>query len=108
MIPMAPPIELTTGLQYDVVFDAFTPRITFLSDTQLKVEIVSGVDNGMTEVVNYSKAELRPGLFSLSWQEKSKLTVVHVEDFRASTSHAYVTLPDGTFLHLTGSIIVLP
>jgi hypothetical protein len=96
--------ELPVGHVFEIAFDAFQPRLTILSDNQLRIEILGGMSAGMVEVVDYTASNLRPGLFVISWQEESRMTIVHVEDFAEGLSRAHVTLPDSTFMRFTGQI----
>lgn len=50
----------------------------------------------------YQASYIRPGVFMVTWQEADGITVAHVEDFENDTVHAAITLPDKTFLTLTG------
>jgi hypothetical protein len=96
--------EIPVGHVFEIAFDAFQPRLTILSDDQLRIEVLGGMGAGMVEVVDYTASNLRPGLFALSWQEESRMTIVHVEDFAEGVSRAHVTLPDSTFMRFTGRI----
>ncbi|PAU52526.1 hypothetical protein BZL41_24960 [Pseudomonas sp. PIC25] len=51
----------------------------------------------------YRALPIRPGVFMVTWKEADGTTVTHVEDFEHDTVHAAITLPDHTFLNLTGS-----
>lgn len=104
MTTLATATQIPTGHSFEITYDAFRPRLTFISDTQLEFEILSGFGEGMTETVDYQAILLRPGLFAVSWQEKSNNTVVHVEDFAKGTVHAHITLADGTFMRMSGPI----
>ena len=55
----------------------------------------------------YRAVPIRPAVFMVTWKEADGTTVTHVEDFDSSTVHAAITLPDHTFLNLTGSWIPL-
>ncbi|WP_375056667.1 MoaF N-terminal domain-containing protein [Zobellella sp. DQSA1] len=50
----------------------------------------------------YQAIPIRPGVFMVSWKEADGTTVAQVEDFENGTVHAAITLPDQTFLNLTG------
>lgn len=51
----------------------------------------------------YQATYIRPGVYMVTWREADGLTVTHVEDFENDTLHSSITLPDRTFLNLTGS-----
>jgi hypothetical protein len=96
--------EIPIGFAFDAGYDEFQPRVTILSNTQLRFEILGGMMVGMVEVVDYTAVTIRPGLFVISWQEKSQTTVIQVADFAAGISRAYVTFPDSAFMRFTGPI----
>ena len=82
------------GLVFDVSFQEFSARLTVLSPDRLRFEIA---------IVATS---IRPGLFLVSWVERSGATVVHVEDFAQGRIHSQATLADGTFLRMAGPLRV--
>ncbi|WP_162232680.1 MoaF-related domain-containing protein [Sphingomonas sanxanigenens] len=91
------------GIVFDVVFDAFTARLTTLPDGQIRFEIAKG-PYAKTETVKIAASRIRTGVFAVSWVEASGATVVHVEDFEHCIVHSYATLPDGSFLRMQGPI----
>jgi hypothetical protein len=96
--------EIPVGHTFEIDFGLLKPRVTFLSTTHLRFEILEGEYAGLTETVEYEVVPLRPGLFVVSWQEKSKTTVVHVEDFAEGVVHTHITFPDDSFVRLSGPI----
>ena len=108
MSSLAVAADLPVGHVFAIAFPEFTPRITILSTTELSIEIVAGDEIGTTMTVEYEIMTLRPGLFYLTWQEESKATVVHVEDFAGGKVHTAITYPDGQFQRMTGTIIPAP
>ena len=95
------------GIVFDVVFDAFTARLTTLSGDHMRFRIAEG-PYAKTETVKIATSRICPGVFAVSWVEASGATVVHVEDFERSVVHSYATLPDGSFLRMRGSIHLIP
>lgn len=93
------------GHVFDIEFPQFTPRIKIASESELSFEILSGLNAGFKETVVYQVLNIRPGLFIVSWQEKSKATVVHIEDFAQGFVHTNITLADGTLLRMNGKIL---
>src|SRR5438094_719891 len=73
------------GQVLEIAFPPFTPRITFLSDRELTVQIVSGHNAGFTDTVEYEAVEVRDGLVMLTWQEHIGSTIVHVLVLTACT-----------------------
>jgi phenolic acid decarboxylase len=96
--------EIPVGHSFDIDFQIFQTRITFVSPTQLRFEVLTGNAAGLALTVDYRVVVLRPGLFAVSWQEPNNTTVVHIEDFTEGSVHAHITQPDGAFLRLSGRI----
>lgn len=104
MSQLARATEFPVGAVFDILFPQFTPRLTILSSTELEFEIIAGAYFGMKERVLYQAVMLRPGLFMVTWQEKSNTTVVHLEDFARRKAHTNVTFSDSRFVRMTGDI----
>ena len=98
--------EYPIGISFDVAFEAFSVRLTTLSDSELRFHIAEGPYT-RTETVKITSSVIRPGLFLVSWVEASGATVVHLEDFAASVIYSHATLPDGTFLRMQAPIHVI-
>ncbi len=93
------------GLEMDVSYPAFAVSLTLLSATRLKFEIKEG-PFARTEVVEIQVIPLGNGIFAVSWQEKDGATVTNVQDHDRGLVHSFATLPDGTFLRMSGTITV--
>ena len=106
-MPHSRPSALRVGQVLEIAFPAFTPRITFLSDRELTVQIVSGHNAGFTETVEYEAVEVRDGLVMLTWQEHIGSTIVHVLDLTARIAFTAVTPAKGAFMRLKGPISVI-
>lgn len=89
------------GIVFDVVFDAFTVRLTTLPDDHIRFHIAEG-PYARTETVKIAVTQIRAGVFAVSWVEADGATVVHVEDFERGVVHSYATLPGGPFLRMEG------
>jgi hypothetical protein len=89
-----------------ITFPTFTPRITFHSEHELTVKIVTGNGIGFSETVEYEATEIRSGLILLTWQEHIGSTIVHVLDFDAGEAFTSVTPAKGGFRRLRGRIEV--
>lgn len=98
--------QYPSGLVFDVSFEEFSARLTTLPNSELRFAIADG-PYAKTEQVQIAATAIRPGVFLVSWVERSGATVVHVEDFVAATVHSHATLPDGTFLRMHGSLRVV-
>ena len=60
-------------------------------------------DFATAPVVTYTAAPIRRQVFMVTWTEADKTTVTHVEDFERGKVHTNITLPDHTFLNLSGT-----
>lgn len=98
------PSTLSVGQIVEIKFPSFVPRITFNSERELTVQIVSGENEGFTDTVEYEATEIRDGLVVISWQEHIGSTIVHVLDLIANQAHTFVTPAKGGFLRLDGPI----
>ncbi len=99
------PLSFPEGRVLVIRFPTFTPRITFLSDGRLAVEIIDGEDAGFREIVRYQAALVRANLVVLSWQERVGSTVVHVLDLDVGRTYSVVTRGrDGGLLRLAGTV----
>lgn len=91
------------GIVFDVMFDAFTARLTTLPDDRIRFHIAES-PYARAETVKIAVSRVRAGVFAVSWIEASGATVVHVEDFARGIIHSYAPLPDGSFLRMQGPI----
>ena len=96
--------NLHVGQVLEIAFSSFVPRITFNSERELTVEILSGDNAGFTDTVDYEAIGLRYGFVLLSWQEHIGSTIVHVLDLVALRAHTFVTPAKGGFMRLDGRI----
>ena len=104
----APAISpLRVGQVLEIIFAAFTPRITIHSDRELTVVIIAGDNTGFSDTVEYEALVVRDGLVILSWQEHIGSTIVHVLDFTSSTAYTAVTPVKGGFMRLTGRFEII-
>lgn len=88
---------------FDVAFEEFSVRLTTLPGREMLFHIAEG-PFARTEKVSFDVSTLRPGVFLVSWQEASRATVVHLEDFVQMVIYSYATLPDGGFLKMQAPI----
>jgi hypothetical protein len=56
------------------------------------------------ETITYTAVEVRPQVFLVSWQEKDKMTVVHLEDFEKGIIRTHITAPTGDFYQFGGTL----
>lgn len=93
------------GLEMDVSYPDFRVSLALLSTTQLRFQIKEG-PFVRTETVDIQVVPLGNGIFAVSWQEQDGATVTNVQDYDRGWVHSFATLPDGTFLRMTGSMAV--
>lgn len=92
------------GAVFNVQFPEYTVRLSIFSESRLKFEIKEG-PHAREEIVNYDVRTICDGVFLVSWQEKDKSTVTHIEDFTNKVIYSQVTQPDGTFLKVEGKLL---
>lgn len=80
----------------------------YLSDRQMRYKNLTGEHAGEEETVAIDIKFIRPGVFLTSWQEASRITVVHLEDFDAGIFHSHVTMPDSSFRRFTSKMHLKP
>ncbi len=97
--------DFPVGLEMDVIYPNFRVSLTLLSTSQLRFAIAEG-PFARTETVEIQVVPLGSGLFAVSWQEKDGATVVNLQDYDHGVIHSFVTLPDGRFLRMTGTLAV--
>ena len=79
-------------------------RLNFHSDTKMSFVVLKGPNIGYTETVRIRVTRVRPCIFIVTWEEADGTKVVHVEDFAKGIVFSNATFPNGTFLHLKGTL----
>ena len=92
---------------FDCAFGPFVPRLTVLSPTELRVRATIGATE-IDEVVRSDVTGVRPGLFIMSWTERSGNFVVQVQDHENEVVHNYARLADGRLFCALGAIQPVP
>lgn len=91
------------GHKYTVAYkDGPSLLLDFKSTTFMEGTFLAGPSKGQKLAITFKATEIAPKVYMLTWQEVDKTTVVHVDDFNKMQSLSNVTLPDGTFLNMTG------
>lgn len=91
--------ELDFGT-YDYILEFDTENsLTF---TVLRAPNPFEVDTRLT--VDYTRVEVRPNAYWVYWQVPGQDTVTHFEDFERNVVYSNITLADGEFLNLSGTI----
>ena len=95
------------GRRVDVNFGAMAFRLDFLDRHRMTFHATAG--KPVTDTVDYTAHAVRPGLYMVYWHEpKTGNNVVHVQDFAAGTVYTNIAQPDGQFLHLHGTLHLVP
>lgn len=68
------------------------------------IEGGSLTENGYSERVETTVAEVRPQVYMVAWKEISGATVTHVEDHENGIIYSNATLHDGSFYTMKGTI----
>lgn len=96
-------MDLPIGRSFDCRFGGFVPRLVYLGETQLQLD-VPAADGATRQQVAVEVTEVRPDMFMLSWIEADGTVVVHVQDFAAMAVFGHARLPDGTLVRSRGTI----
>lgn len=91
------------GRTFDIDLGPFVPRLSFLSDTEMRLEAQIG-STTIDEVVAVNIASVRPGLFVVAWTEKSGNFIVQVQDHQSGVVYNQARLADGQLFQAKGSI----
>ena len=96
------------GHTYLVDFKQFVVELNFESKTQLTYTgIRHDGTRGDSATVSIKVTALRPKQFLVTWIEKDKTTVVHIEDYKRMVIYTNITNPDNFFEKFKGSIKLL-
>lgn len=84
-------------------FDLFVPRLSFLSDSEARLEARIG-PNIIDEVIAVEVATVRPDVYVVSWVEGSGNFIVQLQDHANGVVHNRARLADGQIFSATGTI----
>lgn len=76
--------------------------LDFLSETQLKIELLQGI--GRNQTIDIKRSLIRPGVYMVTWQEVDNSTVTHLEDFVQGIVYTNITMPDLTYYNYKGTL----
>ena len=96
-----------TGNRYKMDLDVLKTELFFESDESMIFTVIEGgslTENGYSERVETTIAEIRPQVYMVAWKEISGATVTHVEDHENGIIYSNATLPDGSFYTMKGTI----
>ncbi|SEK80476.1 MoaF-related domain-containing protein [Parapedobacter koreensis] len=96
-----------TGNRYIMDVGVLKTELYFETDESMVFTIIDGgslTENGYSEHVETTVAEIRPQVYMIAWKELSGATVTHVEDHENGIIYSNATLPDGSFYTMKGTI----
>lgn len=103
--PALPPFA---GRGFVVAYPGLTAHNIYADDGRsVRYFITEGAHAGAQGVSPFEWREVAPGVFSISWQEASGATVVHVDDFVRGLSQTFFTTPDLQFFVMQGTLTPL-
>jgi predicted SnoaL-like aldol condensation-catalyzing enzyme len=97
--------QFPVGQKMTVNYPEFSVELTLRSTTEMSFVIPEG-PFAHGETVAITVVPLGNAIFAVSWVEESGATVVNVQDYDRAAVHSFVTLPDGRFLRMEGSIAI--
>src|SRR5216683_4766990 len=100
---MTGPSDYPIGQTLSFQVGPMTIEHEIVSKTTLNARHVAGPMVGKAETMSVTITPIRPGLFSVTWQEADKSTVVHIEDFDAGTVRVVLTTADLAFVQFQGA-----
>jgi hypothetical protein len=96
-----------TGNRYVMDVGVLKTELYFEMDESMVFTVIEGgslTENGYSERVKTTVAEIRPNVYMVAWKEVSGATVTHVEDHENGIIYSNATLPDGGFYTMKGTI----
>ena len=93
------------GKSARVQFGESVFELTFKDRQTMSFIGVQGPFKGLSDTVQYTALEVRPGVFMVYWSEPhTGVHVVHVQDLTYGVLHTNIVMKDGQTMHMTGSI----
>lgn len=96
-----------TGNKYKVDLGSLKVEHFIESDSSMVFTILEGGElnkAGYSERVEIIVSEIRPQVYMVSWKEISGATITHLEDHENGILFSNITLPDGKFYNMKGTI----
>jgi post-segregation antitoxin (ccd killing protein) len=94
------------GCKYKIDLRMAKATLDIHSDTSLTFTIIeqNGKAVNISETVETKIIELRRQLFQVTWKEENGKTVTQIQDYENEIVYSNVTLPNGQFINLKGTI----
>ena len=100
-------LKVPVGRRVECTFGAFRPRLLFLGDDRLELQIATPGES-RTETVHFGANMVGEGLVMLSWIEADGAMVVHLHNYPAQSVISHARRPDGTLVRSAGTLQWLP
>ncbi len=94
------------GNKFKIDFGMAKATLNIHSDISLTFTITEQNGNAVnvSETVETKMVELRPQLFQVTWKEENGKTITQVQDYENEIVYSNVTLANGQFINLKGTI----
>ncbi|PWK15741.1 hypothetical protein LV89_04981 [Arcicella aurantiaca] len=94
------------GNKYKIDLGMAKATLDIHSDSSLTFTIIeqNGNEVNVSETVKTKIVELRPSLFQVTWKEENGKTITQIQDYENEIIYSNVTLPNGQFINLKGTI----
>jgi hypothetical protein len=94
------------GNKFKIDFGMAKATLDIHSENSLTFKIIEQNGNivNVSETVETKIVELRPQLFQVTWKEENGKTITQVQDYENEIVYSNVTLPNGHFINLKGTI----
>lgn len=92
------------GKTYIFEYDGFVARDTFISDSEVAYEVISGPAKGVRGSAIFTTRQVSDTQYLITWQEEDGGTVVHLDDFEKGLSFSHYTNAHHDFFVMDGRI----
>ena len=79
--------------------------LNFIDNQQMRFTGTTAANKNLAELVRYTAVEVSPNVYMVYWSEAStKANVVHVQNWNTHEVYTNIANPDGSFIHLKGTL----
>ncbi len=79
--------------------------LNFIDNQQMRFTGTTSANKNLAELVKYTAVEVSPNVYIVYWSEAStKANVVHVQNWNTHEVYTNISNPDGSFVHLKGTL----
>lgn len=93
-----------TGKQFIFDYGEFVACDTFISDSEVSYEVLSGPARGIRGHAIFTSRQISDTQYLITWQEDDGGTVVHLDDFEKGISFSHYTNARHEFFVMEGRI----